>query len=367
MLQWTRLIPIEGEPADVMAVVTRNAERLAATLRAGQREEAVSLTLRLPGEAGTTQIPPGGYVRREYVFAMPAGMEGPVVLSAAAVAAAPILLQARGAPVPPTAPAEATTARATTPDSAEDEFDPVVFFKDHIAGHEPFYFIAGTKSPNAKFQISFKYRLLNMRGALAERFPALTGLHLAYTQISLWDWKQASAPFVDSSYKPEFFYLAEGVEGGRWGESIRLDLQAGIQHESNGKAGADSRSLNIAYFQPTLRYGKPDGLQVSLGPRTWAYLGSLSENPTLADYRGYLGLRATAGWANTVQLAALGRVGDDWNRGSLQLDLTLPLMRLFSKSLSLYFHVQYFLGYGETLLHYGERSSSLRAGFALYR
>jgi haloalkane dehalogenase len=31
MLQWTRSIPIEGEPAEVMAVVTRNAEWLAAT------------------------------------------------------------------------------------------------------------------------------------------------------------------------------------------------------------------------------------------------------------------------------------------------------------------------------------------------
>jgi len=31
MLQWTRSIPIEGEPADVMAVVTRNAEWLATT------------------------------------------------------------------------------------------------------------------------------------------------------------------------------------------------------------------------------------------------------------------------------------------------------------------------------------------------
>jgi haloalkane dehalogenase len=33
MLQWTRSIPIEGEPADVLAVVTRNAEWLGATPR----------------------------------------------------------------------------------------------------------------------------------------------------------------------------------------------------------------------------------------------------------------------------------------------------------------------------------------------
>ena len=43
-------------------------------------------------------------------------------------------------------------------------FDPGRFFKEHISGYEPIYFIAGTKSPNAKFQISFMYQLLNEEG-----------------------------------------------------------------------------------------------------------------------------------------------------------------------------------------------------------
>ena len=65
------------------------------------------------------------------------------------------------------------------------------------------YFIAGTKSPNAKFQISFAYQLLNTAGPLATRVPALKGFHVAYTQTSLWDLTGPSATFYDTSYKPD--------------------------------------------------------------------------------------------------------------------------------------------------------------------
>jgi len=60
-------------------------------------------------------------------------------------------------------------------------------------------------------------------------------------------------------------------------------------------------------------------------------------------------------------------VGDEWNRGSLQLDLTYPLMRFLWGNLPLYLHLQYFRGYGETLVRYNDRSSSFRAGFSLFR
>jgi phospholipase A1/A2 len=73
------------------------------------------------------------------------------------------------------------------------------------------------------------------------------------------------------------------------------------------------------------------------------------------------------GWARGLQLAAMGRMGDDWEHGSLQLDLTYPMMAMLSRSFSLYLQVQYFTGYGESLLLYNQRSDAVRAGFALYR
>ena len=344
--------------------------KLDGKVRAGTIERAVSIPLRNAADEGEVAIAPGEYARREYALTLPEGLEGSVILSATGIVANAVVLDVQKMPVVAAAPATTSEAPAAQPEPGSEGFDPQRFFKEHIFGHEPFYFIAGTKSPNAKFQISFKYRLMGERGALVQRYPALKGFYFAYTQTSLWDWNAPSAPFLDSSYKPEFLYAQEQVDGRRWGEGFRLDVQAGVQHESNGKGGDDSRSLNSAYLQPTLVVGKQGNLQLSLAPRAWVYLGSLSDNPDIARYRGYFGLRAIAGWSDGLQLSAIGRAGDAWDRGSLQLDLTLPLMRLvrwLSEYPGLYLHLQYFWGYGETLLRYKERTSSVRAGFSLYR
>jgi outer membrane phospholipase A len=260
-----------------------------------------------------------------------------------------------------------TFLKGESPAPESAPYDPDDFFKEHIFGYEPFYFIAGTKSPNAKFQISFKYRLLNERGWLARKASWLTGLHLAYTQTSLWDWNEASAPFFDSSYKPEVLYSWRRLVGGAPRDWFQLDLQGGLQHESNGKAGADSRSLNIAYLRPTFVLGKDAGLQLSLIPRVWAYLGDLSDNPDIADYRGYGDLRAVLGWKRGLQVSALGQMGKNAEHGSVQIDVTYPLMKPPYGSISLHLQVQYFTGYGESLLRYNEKSDALRAGFSIYR
>ena len=73
------------------------------------------------------------------------------------------------------------------------------------------------------------------------------------------------------------------------------------------------------------------------------------------------------GWQRGLQISALGRIGDDGDHGSLQFDVTYPMMRRFRGSFSLYLHAQYFTGYGESLLGYRERSSVFRAGISLYR
>jgi outer membrane phospholipase A len=339
------------------------------TLRTGTIGRTVPIQLRVPAEAGEIVMSPSRYVRREYVAMLPGGAQGLVTLGGPGVPANPVAGEAQTPQVVAAAPE--AVPQPTESEWTKDAFDPQAFFKEQFFGYEPVYFIAGTKSPNAKFQLSFKYRLFSERGSLMKDRPALkeflTGFHLAYTQTSLWDWQAPSAPFLDSSYKPEFLYEADRVDRGLLGKWGRLDLQGGVQHESNGKGGADSRSLNIAYLQTTFVAGKEGGFQLSLAPRAWIYLGSLSDNPDIKKYRGHIGLRTIVGWADWWQLSATGLIGDAWDRGSLQLDLTYPLMALFSENVALYLYVQYFWGYGETLLHYNDRTSSLRVGFALFR
>jgi len=372
-----------GAPVSVWLAILNASDRattysfpvsLDGRLRAAGAERSVSATLRNTSDAGETTIPPGGYVRREYMIQVPEGLEGQAVLSVPAIAANPVALDVRQAEVvakaseaAPVEPGESLGAPPKAPAEKAEESAAVEFFKEHVSGYEPLYFIAGGDYPNAKFQISFKYQLFSNKGPLVKTLPAFKGLHLAYTQTSLWDLTSASKPFVDTSYKPEVFYVLRRVDGGRWADWLRLDLQAGLQHESNGKSGADSRSLNLVYFEPTVVVGNEDEFRFSLAPRVWTYLGGLDENPDLKDYRGYVGLRSTLGWGRGLLLSATGRLGDDANRGSVQLDLSYPLMRFLYGNVGLYLYAQYFLGYGESLLRYNERSSAFRLGFALFR
>jgi phospholipase A1 len=323
-------------------------------------------------ESKAVVIAPGSFARREYVSTVPDDISGPVVMEFPGLNANRAVLDVQAPSRAANTPREknksalAKFIQEAEPKEPGKGSEPENFFKEHISAFEPMYFIAGTKSPNAKFQVSFAYQLLNNEGALAERAPMLKGFHLAYTQVSLWDWNAPSSPFYDTSYKPEFFYAFKNVTRARPANWWQLDLQGGLKHESNGKDGANSRSLGTAYFRPTLTVGRDDGLQFALQPRVWTYLGGLSDNPDIADYRGYADLRLVAGWKRGLQLSALGQMGKNGNHPGLQLDLTYPTMKFFG-SFALYLDVQYFTGYGESLLGYNKRSDEIRAGFALFR
>ena len=244
------------------------------------------------------------------------------------------------------------------------------FLADRFSPHEPIYFLWGPDEPNIKFQFSLKYELFNPRGSLAQAAPGLTGFHLAYTQTSFWDTEAGSSPFFDTSYKPELLYLYEDPDADWLPGQSRFDLQLGLQHESNGKDGAESRSLNIAYVRPVFTFGDPGtgrGFFVAAAPRLWGYLGDLYDNPDLYEYRGYGDLKLITGWRDGLQLAAIGRLGNDWDKGALQLDLSYPLRRFLSGNLDLYLHAQYFTGYGESLLEYDEKGDSFRVGVSMVR
>lgn len=342
--------------------------RIQSKIIAPQGKFAGSLELRSP-ETNAVVIAPGTFARREYVSRVPDEIAGQVVLEFPALDVNRAVLDVQ-------APAAVATASDKKSDSIFNRYvkeaepvkgsEPGDFFREHISGYEPMYLILGTKAPDTKFQISFAYQLLNSDGPLADAAPALKGFHIAYTQTSLWDRGGSSSPFYDTSYKPEFFYAWKNVTHAQPTNWIQFDLQAGLEHESNGKGGTDSRSLAIAYFQPTLTIGRDEGLQLALQPRVWAYMGNLSDNPDIADYMGYASLRTIVGWKRGLQLSALGMMGKNANRGSVQLDLTYPTMRFFG-SFSLYLDVQYFNGYGESLRGYNQRSDELRIGFALFR
>ena len=241
-------------------------------------------------------------------------------------------------------------------------------FFSNLSPDEPLYIVFGWREgANAKLQLSFKYRFLNPEGRLTEGVPFFSRIYFGYTQTTLWDLGEPSAPFYDTSYRPSLFYrheqLAVWKKGRAW-----LWGQVGVEHESNGQGGEDSRSLNTIYVQPVLELDRAIGsAHLSVEPRLWAYVGDLSENPDIAEYRGYGRLRLAVTGRAEWQVAATGQIGTS-GKGSIQIDLTYPMDRILLRTFDAYLYAQYFNGWSESLLSYDQRLPwQLRLGIAVVR
>ncbi len=234
-------------------------------------------------------------------------------------------------------------------------------FRNAISPYEPVYFdVGGQDNRMARFQISLKYRLFTPDDPQHPSF--VDGLYLGYTQTSLWDLHSDSNPFIDTSFKPSLFWRRDAIY--RPNESaFFLGLQSGVEHESNGKSGEDSRSLNFAYVQPEFNYRLGHGSTLTFAPRLKHYF-SMSENPDYKDYVGNVDWKLRWAQDNGLVLTGLYRHGKE-GRNSTQLEAAWPLKRTFL-NMNGYFHVQYFKGYNETLLGYDQKTGSqVRFGLAL--
>ena len=116
-----------------------------------------------------------------------------------------------------------------------------------LSVNEPMYFVIGSRT-TARFQFSFKYRLFDPDSLPVEWFSPLSGLHFGYTQTSLWSLGEDSAPFHDTSYRPSLFWQSASL--GKGGLTPDL-LRGGYEHESNGKDGTSSRSIDTLFVLTT--------------------------------------------------------------------------------------------------------------------
>ncbi|GGE60146.1 outer membrane phospholipase A [Paenalcaligenes hominis] len=315
----------------------------------------------------TRHVPVNGFAQAEWQTQVPAFATG---IRTLAIDGSPQLLA-----LEIKAPTFAKTAAPTTPTTIEPAIHAIATGKNAepsltafeqvrnaLSVYEPMYFIFGTRpDSHARFQISFKYRLLNPKSVQTSRF--YHHFYLGYTQRSLWDLGSDSLPFVDSSYNPSLFWYQEKM----WqtaASPFYLGLNAGVEHESNGKSGASSRSLNDFYLQPELNYTFANGSQLRFMPRFKHYVGVSAENADYKDYMGSVNWRLRWQQANGLSLMGSYHQGKQGRR-TKQLDVAWPLKRT-PLNLNGYLYAQYLNGYGETLLHYNKTNQSqVRIGIAL--
>ena len=318
-----------------------------------------------PDRTGEVVIPANQFAIVRLQGTLPSAAEGVVTLSATGLETNTIALQLAAAANTPTfvtddVPSDAPAPRASDEAKLVDKPPPLA-----VSVYEPVYFLMGGDGGlNAKFQISFRYQLFDGRGALASRLPFIDDLYLSFSQTSLWDLNDLSKPFRDSSYRPRLFYANYDL-GRLFDGRLRLGVEAGAGHESNGREGESSRSYNMFYARPTLTFGDPEGFNMYLAPLIHNYVAD-DENRDLKDYRGHIDWLIGAGSKGGLNFWALLRKGDRSDYGSAELNLSFPLSKLSGGDLTGWLMLQYFGGYGESLLDYNRKlDSQLRLGIAV--
>jgi phospholipase A1 len=189
----------------------------------------------------------------------------------------------------------------------------------------------------------------------------------AYTQQSFWQALDAahSRPFIESNYEPELIFSH------RFGDTLAESpgfqpffLNLGAVHQSNGQSDPRSRSWNRLTAQLGLVDRLSDTRSLALLIRPWYRIRespSDDNNPDITHYLGHGDIEALY-WSGDNSLSLLARIR------ALQADFSTPLLFLdrgSEKKNALQFHVQLFTGYGESLIDYRQRHTTLGLGVSI--
>lgn len=191
-------------------------------------------------------------------------------------------------------------------------------------------------------------------------------LWFGYTQQSYWQLFNGdiSRPFRNTDHEPEVFYVypsdAQLPFGWRWRYS-----GVGLVHQSNGQSNPISRSWNRWY----LMTGAELGNRWQLHLKAWQRLSESAledDNPHIQDYigRGEIKLGWNVNEQNYLGVTARGSLGKGKGSGRIEWLRTLGEGWNGGKS-NLRLHVQLFSGYGDSLIDYNNKRTTLSVGLSL--
>ncbi len=205
----------------------------------------------------------------------------------------------------------------------------------------------------AKLQISLKTKVME------DVFGSNGDLWFGYTQSSRWQVYNGglSRPFRETNHEPEAMLVWRtdyDLLGWR-GRMFNLSLN----HQSNGRSLPLSRSWNRLMLSAAL---ERENWTMTLRP-WWRLPESRAkdDNPDISDYQGRADLllvRRTGNHQFSLLLRHSLRTGEA-SRGAVQLDYAFPIAG------ELRGHLQWFSGYGESMIDYNHRSNYYGLGLSL--
>ena len=137
------------------------------------------------------------------------------------------------------------------------------------------------------------------------------------------------------------------------------NLKFGLLHESNGRDGTNSRSWNRAYVQGDLVYG-----DLTISPRAWSVIGEKNDNKEILNYIGHGDLRLSYKLNDQIFSLMLRNNlhFDKTNKGAAEISYMFPIF-----SSGVYGYLQYFTGYGESLIDYDRHTDKVGLGFVILK
>lgn len=184
-------------------------------------------------------------------------------------------------------------------------------------------------------------------------------LYLAYSQLTLWQAYNTgySSPFREINFEPEIFlsFLTNFQMWGMTGKAVTV----GYNHQSNGRAKPLSRGWNR--IVANLLFSINEQTYISLRP--WYRMSGTfgdDENFNTNKYYGCGELFILQKFHDhTLTMMLRNNLRATGNKGAVQLDWSFPLHR------NLKGYVQYFNGYGESLVDYNHANNRFGLGVML--
>ena len=219
------------------------------------------------------------------------------------------------------------------------------------------------KNAEVKLQLSIKVPL-----SYSKIFTENDAIYFGFTLKSFWQLynKDISAPFRETNYRPELYYEATFPSHTLGGTII---TQFGFEHESNGRSQILSRSWNRIYasvgflkenWGVSIRpwYRIPEDEKVDDGDPTTPPVAKGDDNPDISDFMGHYELHGVYRYKR-VEFSGMSRYNFKKGNGALEVGMSFPLWGRLKG------YVQYFNGYGESLIDYNYRMERIGLGFLL--
>ncbi len=362
---------LSGEPMNISLP-----DKLTCRISADGREQ---ILFAVPVD-GKTLLPGNGFLKTNYSLELPKNASGYINLTIQEFDTGPAVFMAKSGPdIPPLVTAGTAEQASGEKDLVDKrlEADRVNVLRAYtLMPHKPNYILLASNNSSgynpepfreqyndstielddteAKFQISIKMPLA------IGLFEDKMDIFAAYTNRSFWQVynDDLSSPFRETNHEPEaWFQLRNDWEFYGIKNSVN---SFGFVHQSNGRGGVLSRSWNRLYASFLFNYKN-----LAFGIKPWYRIQEDTDdddNPDITDFMGHCEVTGAYKWKDhTFSLMLRNNIESGFEKGTVQGTWSFPLWNYpYLKG-----YVQWFNGYGESLIDYDQHSNSIGIGFAL--